>query len=695
MMIESVDPIAKIITGVRFDEYRHDLSKFLAFSAPRLADVGVVGPDPVIIGSTAVFNVAITEGGEAYPAADIAEVKYLAFDATGALAFSGTGVVTGDGAATITLTVDDTARFVSGSSKLEVIAVVKPVAKPGFGAIAFQSDGGPAPGPGKPPAQPPAQPPANKPPVCSFKIAPERPRTGTAVTFDASGSSDPDGSIQDYRWEFGDGTCATGVKATKRYHLAGSYQVRLAVTDDKKASACCTKTISVLQADSLSPGRLDWINGQALGAGEVSKTDGFKFTGYTCSLVGKKRSTLTPVEKRILATADDLFKELKGIAKARRSTREKTPGKTYRPAYTAKTDPAQAFATWLFQKFIENKNQSGAQIVETMATSVDPLPAGMDPPAGIEGGPNRVYVTLYEDKANVKSFSTGSQFLLGYCTASTWDDKTDFDDQTQNVTDILHFNTGLGWNTGSASYEGNYRKLMQAVKNARSRRNDLLVKIALALARPRATAEKRREFFDVANLAYAFGGGPLDAFIAYDIASFEGFHVFAIDAFNDIIATEAGRLFAEALKKKTAKEIKNATADSIRELLDDAFETARTSFASHKVLVNAEAAFKGMLLATDGCGKFVPVVERYKWKNDTIWRATLGTILHKNRESIESADDQAAFVEKIVNHLNAGIGKDGNWEAITGKTKTGKAVSVSAEDVQSLNQVVEVLMLLP
>jgi len=148
MMIEAVDPIAKIVTGVRFDGYRYDMGTFLAFSAPRLAGVEVTGPDVVAIGSEAVFDVAITEGGEAYPAADIAEVKYLAFDATGALAFSGAGVITGDGAATITLTADETASFIAGSSKLEVIAVVKPVAKPGFGAISLlaKGDGGaPAP----------------------------------------------------------------------------------------------------------------------------------------------------------------------------------------------------------------------------------------------------------------------------------------------------------------------------------------------------------------------------------------------------------------------------------------------------------------------------------------------------------------------------------------------------------------------
>jgi len=137
MMIEAVDPIAKIITGMRFEDYRHDMAKFLAFAAPRMADIAVTGPADVAIGETATFAIAITEGGEAYPAADMVEIKYLAFDALGALAFSGAGVITGDGAGTVTLTAADTNKLSAGSAKLEVIVVVKPVAKPGFGSISF------------------------------------------------------------------------------------------------------------------------------------------------------------------------------------------------------------------------------------------------------------------------------------------------------------------------------------------------------------------------------------------------------------------------------------------------------------------------------------------------------------------------------------------------------------------------------
>jgi len=137
MRIESVDPIAKIISGNRFEDYRHSMGKFLALSPPRLADVEVVGPDAISIGEEATFDVAILEDGEAYPAADIAEIKYLVLDAAGELAFSGAGVVTGDGAATIALTAADTARLVAGSSRIEVHVVLHSVAKLSFGSASF------------------------------------------------------------------------------------------------------------------------------------------------------------------------------------------------------------------------------------------------------------------------------------------------------------------------------------------------------------------------------------------------------------------------------------------------------------------------------------------------------------------------------------------------------------------------------
>ena len=52
------------------------------------------------------------------------------------------------------------------------------------------------------------------------------------VTFDGSGSTDVDGTIVQYDWDFGDGTVAAGAIATHSFAAAGTYTVTLLVTDD-------------------------------------------------------------------------------------------------------------------------------------------------------------------------------------------------------------------------------------------------------------------------------------------------------------------------------------------------------------------------------------------------------------------------------------------------------------------------------
>ncbi|SDF12164.1 PKD repeat-containing protein [Blastococcus fimeti] len=65
------------------------------------------------------------------------------------------------------------------------------------------------------------------------------------ATFDASGSTDTDGTIASYAWTFGDGTTGTGVKPAHAYRAAGTYQVQLTVTDDRGATSRSTGTVTV------------------------------------------------------------------------------------------------------------------------------------------------------------------------------------------------------------------------------------------------------------------------------------------------------------------------------------------------------------------------------------------------------------------------------------------------------------------
>jgi PKD repeat protein len=71
--------------------------------------------------------------------------------------------------------------------------------------------------------------------------------TGLSCSFDGSGSSDPDGTIQSYSWGFGDGTSASGATASHTYASAGSYTATLTVTDNSGASASSSTAVTAIR----------------------------------------------------------------------------------------------------------------------------------------------------------------------------------------------------------------------------------------------------------------------------------------------------------------------------------------------------------------------------------------------------------------------------------------------------------------
>jgi PKD repeat protein len=83
--------------------------------------------------------------------------------------------------------------------------------------------------------------PANQPPVAAFT----KTCTDLSCSFDASTSTDPDGTIAGYSWNFGDLASGTGVTTSHPYALAGSYPVTLTVTDNAGATASVTGSVVV------------------------------------------------------------------------------------------------------------------------------------------------------------------------------------------------------------------------------------------------------------------------------------------------------------------------------------------------------------------------------------------------------------------------------------------------------------------
>jgi PKD repeat protein len=81
----------------------------------------------------------------------------------------------------------------------------------------------------------------NTPPNAAFTSS----TNGLTASFNASGSTDPDGTITSYDWDFGDGDTGTGVNPTHTYATAGTRAVALTVTDNDGEADSVTHNVTV------------------------------------------------------------------------------------------------------------------------------------------------------------------------------------------------------------------------------------------------------------------------------------------------------------------------------------------------------------------------------------------------------------------------------------------------------------------
>ena len=83
----------------------------------------------------------------------------------------------------------------------------------------------------------------NTPPIARFSFG----CSALSCNFDASGSSDSDGTIDAYTWSFGDEASGSGRTAEHSYSVSGAYTVTLTVTDDTGATATESRVVKLIR----------------------------------------------------------------------------------------------------------------------------------------------------------------------------------------------------------------------------------------------------------------------------------------------------------------------------------------------------------------------------------------------------------------------------------------------------------------
>ena len=87
--------------------------------------------------------------------------------------------------------------------------------------------------------------PPNQPPQARFTTTRSLVAPWEIVAFDAESSTDPDGTIVSYMWDFGDGFTANGILVRHAYVHSGRFSVVLTVVDNSQTSTTATSEMTV------------------------------------------------------------------------------------------------------------------------------------------------------------------------------------------------------------------------------------------------------------------------------------------------------------------------------------------------------------------------------------------------------------------------------------------------------------------
>jgi peptide/nickel transport system substrate-binding protein len=136
--LDKVFTTEKTLTLKNNPDFPDLADRWSKFSSPALATATLDGPAQVKIGEAATFDVTVTsKDGSPYPAADVTQVKYLLYDATGAVVSTGEATAAEEGHYQVVLGSDVTGKLVAGSDKVEVAVVPNAVAIPAYASLEF------------------------------------------------------------------------------------------------------------------------------------------------------------------------------------------------------------------------------------------------------------------------------------------------------------------------------------------------------------------------------------------------------------------------------------------------------------------------------------------------------------------------------------------------------------------------------
>jgi PKD repeat protein len=94
----------------------------------------------------------------------------------------------------------------------------------------------------------------NAAPTAVFVFSPTEPVVDQDIVFNGTGSTDEDGSVVKYKWNFGDGVnYQSGSVVTHSYGAEGTYMVTLQVTDNDGATGVLSQEVAVGVTDNVVP----------------------------------------------------------------------------------------------------------------------------------------------------------------------------------------------------------------------------------------------------------------------------------------------------------------------------------------------------------------------------------------------------------------------------------------------------------